>query len=155
MPEDLRADPDAAARSRRPLGHIRRLSGLRLRLRAGPVSGPLYRALVAVVGLVIIAGGLLLVPLPGPGWLIVFVGLAVLASEFQWAARLLRWGREKLTAWTRWLRERGRPAQVLVAIATLAFVVAVIWAYLAWRGVPAFVPDQIETQLDRNVPGLG
>jgi len=31
--------------------------------------------------------GLLLMPLPGPGWLIVFLGLVFLATEFPSAAR--------------------------------------------------------------------
>jgi uncharacterized protein (TIGR02611 family) len=34
--------------------------------------------------------GLLLVPLPGPGWATVFEGLGILATEFRWADRLLR-----------------------------------------------------------------
>ncbi len=32
--------------------------------------------------------GVRLVPLPGPGWLIVFLGLAILGTEFAWARRL-------------------------------------------------------------------
>ena len=35
------------------------------------------------------SSGSILVPLPGPGWLIVFAGLAILATEYVWAQRLL------------------------------------------------------------------
>lgn len=42
---------------------------------------------VFIVGWVIVAGGLVLIPLPGPGWAIVFVGFAVLATEFASAKR--------------------------------------------------------------------
>ena len=42
---------------------------------------------VAGTGLVVL--GLVLVPLPGPGWAVVIAGLAVLATEFTWAAWLL------------------------------------------------------------------
>ena len=32
--------------------------------------------------------GLVLVPLPGPGWVVVALGVALLGTEFAWAARL-------------------------------------------------------------------
>jgi uncharacterized protein (TIGR02611 family) len=47
-----------------------------------------YRLVVALAGLTVIVVGLILVPLPGPGWLIVFVGVAILGSEFPAAHRL-------------------------------------------------------------------
>jgi uncharacterized protein (TIGR02611 family) len=37
-----------------------------------------------------------LVPLPGPGWLIVFAGLAILATEYVWAQRLLNYAKTKV-----------------------------------------------------------
>ena len=49
-----------------------------------------YRLLVALAGLTVIVIGLILVPLPGPGWLIVFVGVATLGTEFPAAHRLTR-----------------------------------------------------------------
>ncbi len=42
-----------------------------------------------VVGLALAAGGLLLVPAPGPGWLVTFLGLGLLGSEFGPVARVL------------------------------------------------------------------
>ena len=47
--------------------------------------GVAYRVAVAILGFAIIVTGLALIPLPGPGWLIVFAGLAVLSTEFAWA----------------------------------------------------------------------
>jgi len=47
-----------------------------------------YRLLVAAAGVSVVVVGLILVPLPGPGWLIVFVGVAVLGTEFPAAHRL-------------------------------------------------------------------
>ncbi|MWC00380.1 TIGR02611 family protein [Agromyces sp. MMS17-SY077] len=63
------------------------LHAFRERLRAHPVLRRWYRGAVAVAGVLVMLLGLVLVPLPGPGWLIVFAGLAVLATEFAWAAR--------------------------------------------------------------------
>lgn len=47
-----------------------------------------YRLAVGAVGAMTLGLGLLLVPLPGPGWLVVFVGLAILGTEFGWAGHL-------------------------------------------------------------------
>lgn len=46
------------------------------------------KAGVGAVGLVTIALGVVLVPLPGPGSLVIFGGLTVLGSEFPTARRL-------------------------------------------------------------------
>jgi uncharacterized membrane protein len=50
------------------------------------------RLIVAVIGVTILLIGLALVVLPGPAFVVVPVGLAILASEFAWA-RLIRRGR--------------------------------------------------------------
>jgi uncharacterized protein (TIGR02611 family) len=47
-----------------------------------------YRALIAVVGFSIVLFGIALLVLPGPGWLFIFSGLAVLGLEFHFAHRL-------------------------------------------------------------------
>lgn len=51
-------------------------------------SGPVRRAGVAVLGVVVILIGIPMIPLFGPGWLVVFTGLAILGREFDWANRL-------------------------------------------------------------------
>jgi uncharacterized protein (TIGR02611 family) len=47
------------------------------------------RIVVLVVGLALVALGIALIPLPGPGLLVSVGGLAVLATEFVWAERML------------------------------------------------------------------
>lgn len=47
------------------------------------------RLAVALVGSTILAFGLLLVFLPGPAFVVIPIGLAVLALEFAWARRWL------------------------------------------------------------------
>ena len=47
------------------------------------------RAAVLALGLALLAAGLVLLVLPGPGLLLIIAGLAVLASEFAWAEHLL------------------------------------------------------------------
>ena len=47
------------------------------------------RTAVVVVGAVLVAAGIALLVLPGPGLLLIVAGLAVLATEFVWAERAL------------------------------------------------------------------
>lgn len=49
------------------------------------------KPLVGMIGTILIVLGLLLIPLPGPGWLIVFGGLALLATEFVVAEKARVW----------------------------------------------------------------
>ncbi|WP_297371432.1 TIGR02611 family protein [Cryobacterium sp.] len=65
-----------------------------------------YRVLVAAAGLTIIVVGLILVPLPGPGWLIVFLGVAVLGTEFPAAHRLTQLVRRQAGRVRQWWRAR-------------------------------------------------
>ncbi len=45
---------------------------------------------------VLMAGIILALPLvPGPGVLLIFLGLTILSQEFVWAKRVLDWAREK------------------------------------------------------------
>ncbi|WP_270888136.1 TIGR02611 family protein [Pedococcus sp. 5OH_020] len=125
----------------------------RRRIRSNPHSHRIYRWVVAVVGLLIVAGGVVLLPLPGPGWVIIFLGLAVWASEFEWARRLLRFARDKVRAWGEWLQPKPLWVKGLVGLATAAVVAVVFWALFAVSGVPGFLPDAARDWL-RSLPGL-
>ena len=48
------------------------------------------RLVVLVVGLTVVAAGIAMLVTPGPGWLTILAGLAILATEFVWAGRLLK-----------------------------------------------------------------
>ena len=45
---------------------------------------------VAVIGSTVLALGIALIVLPGPAFVVIPLGLAILATEFLWARRLLR-----------------------------------------------------------------
>ena len=55
-----------------------------------------WRAIVAVVGFTLVLLGIALLVLPGPAFIVIPLGLAVLASEFVWARRLLKSVRARL-----------------------------------------------------------
>jgi uncharacterized protein (TIGR02611 family) len=48
------------------------------------------RIVVLLLGVTLILFGAVLLVMPGPGWLVILAGLAVLALEFVWAQRLLK-----------------------------------------------------------------
>ena len=54
------------------------------------------RVIVAVTGGAVLLTGLLMLVLPGPALVVIPSGLAILALEFRWAARLLREVRRRI-----------------------------------------------------------
>ncbi|MBN1903556.1 MAG: PGPGW domain-containing protein [Deltaproteobacteria bacterium] len=48
------------------------------------------RVIVIVIGFTILLVGIAMIVLPGPAFIVIPLGLAVLATEFIWARRLLK-----------------------------------------------------------------
>lgn len=88
-----------------------------------------WRVGVTVVGGVVLAGGVVLIPYPGPGWLVVFAGLAILAIEYPWARRVLHYARAKYDAWAEWLKRQPLPIRLLVLALTAAVVLVTLWLF--------------------------
>jgi uncharacterized protein (TIGR02611 family) len=144
--DDVRSDdgPGDGAEDDNPVdprGWGRRFQAWRESIRARPRTYRIYRLVVGIVGFAIVAGGLALVPLPGPGWVIVFLGLALLATEFEWAARVEQFARDQVKAWTRWLGDQPLVVRVLIGLLTFAFVVAAVYGLFVLTGVPGWIPD--------------
>jgi uncharacterized protein (TIGR02611 family) len=116
----------------------------RREIRRRPAALAAYRAVVFSVGIVLVIGGLVMVPLPGPGWLVVILGLAILASEFEPAQRALDFVKAKVRAWERWVRSEPWWVQGFFALLTAAFVTGVVWVSLRISGVPTWLPDAVE-----------
>jgi uncharacterized protein (TIGR02611 family) len=102
-----------------------------------------YRIAVGVVGALIVAVGIVAIPLPGPGWLIVIAGLFVLATEFLWAERLLEFTKKHVKRWTDWVGDQPVWVRILIALATAAFVYGVLVVTLHVLGVPHWVPGWV------------
>ncbi len=88
------------------------------------------------LGWTVVGVGVVMLVLPGPGWAAVFLGLAILGSEFAWAHQLLRRSRA-------WAREAARRASdpahrrlnaVVLSAGLVMLGVAVTW-YLAAYGL--------------------
>jgi uncharacterized protein (TIGR02611 family) len=54
------------------------------------------RLIIAVVGFTVLAIGLAMIVLPGPAFIVIPLGLAILATEFIWARNLLKKVKNKL-----------------------------------------------------------
>jgi len=102
--QDLEHDVAEGERPDRPIRRMLRV--IRRAIDRRPVLRRAYRVLVAVLGGAVTAGGLLLVPLPGPGWLVVFLGLAILGTEFAWAKRLAAFTKRRLARFWAWWQAR-------------------------------------------------
>jgi uncharacterized protein (TIGR02611 family) len=69
--------------------------------------GAVYRIAVAVAGFLVLAAGVAMLVLPGPGLIVCGVGLGLLALEFRWAERLLLRVADKSAAVLDRLRRKG------------------------------------------------
>lgn len=97
-------DLSRAQRLAQPIGRFMRR--WRAAIESKPWLNLVYKIIITVLGLLVVAIGLILVPLPGPGWLIVFVGMTILGSEYHWARRLTSWLRMQLARFWAWWKAR-------------------------------------------------
>lgn len=123
----------------------------RAKIRANPQSHFMYRWLVFGVGLVIVVTGLILVPLPGPGWLIVIIGLLIWSSEFDRAQWILDFVRDKLRLWNAWVMTQHWVVRVGLGLLTFAFVCAVVWLAVRISGYVTVLPEPYESWVRDNL----
>ena len=77
--------------------------------------GVIIRSLRAVGGIMIIGAGIALLPLPGPGWVIIIIGLSML--PFAWAKRTIRLIRRQIPG----IPEDGRiPTRTWIIMGVIA-----------------------------------
>lgn len=130
-PDDQRQAPEetAASGSRGPVGRFIYANVRRAR-----------RIAVFIIGVTIVLFGCALFFTPGPAIVVIPAGLAVLATEFLWARRLLRHFRDRAVAISNSrvrLGEGSRPQVISVALLGGAFLYQLGWAWLA--SVPQIV----------------
>jgi uncharacterized protein (TIGR02611 family) len=122
----------------------------RRKIRAHPRKFFFYRIAVAIAGSLLIILGGITGPVPGPGGIpLVLLGLAVWASEFDWAHRLLQWFKQQLHNARGW----PRPRQVLGWIIFFLAIGVIAYGYLAIIEVPGWLPHLVAGWL-RQLPGV-
>jgi uncharacterized protein (TIGR02611 family) len=92
----------------------------------------IVRAAVALAGFVVVLAGLAMIPLPGPGLLIVAAGLAILALEFAWAERWLERTIEQVDAAGDKVKRASRAQQIILGLLVVLAVAAVVTLAYAW-----------------------
>lgn len=85
------------------------------------------KVLVAIIGGTVVLVGIITIPYPGPGWLTVFIGLGILATEFKWAAGVLKYARGKYDLWVEWLARQSWWIKAFVSCLVGLVVVVTIW----------------------------
>lgn len=85
------------------------------------------KILIGIAGGLVLVVGIVAIPYPGPGWLIVFSGLAILSTEFVWAKRILHYSRGKYDEWQAWLTRQKGWVRALFWFLTATVVVATLW----------------------------
>ncbi|MFZ2176685.1 MAG: TIGR02611 family protein [Rhodococcus sp. (in: high G+C Gram-positive bacteria)] len=99
----------------------------RAHIAARPSLDHAYRVAVGGFGSVVLVAGLVAIPYPGPGWLIVFAGLGILASEFTWAHRLLHYARARYDRFLAWFSRQSLVVRGAGALMTCVVVVTTLW----------------------------
>ena len=133
---DADADTDAApAEGERRNVVVRAAERFRARIRRNKVLNTTWRVAVSVVGAVVLLAGLVMMVTPGPGWLAIVLGFAILATEFVWARRaLLRARHAAHVAKRKALDPRVRRRNQIVLAAVLVLAAAACITYLAVFG---------------------
>lgn len=127
----------------------------RRRIREDPRKHRIYRGLVGFVGvfLILLAGATGW--LPGPGGIpLALLGLAVLASEFEWAQRLLEWAKDRVRQMARWTARQPVWVRAFGGVFTAIGIGVAIWFSLRLFGIPGWAPNGV-TNFLTGVPGLG
>ena len=101
-------------------------TGTRESTEAEARSHVLVRVGRMAVGTIVVIIGIIMMPLPGPGALVVAGGLVILARDVAWADRLLRYFRHKMPG----VPADGkipRSSLITMAVLGLAGVLASLW----------------------------
>ncbi|MEV4613649.1 TIGR02611 family protein [Kitasatospora sp. NPDC049258] len=102
-------------------------------IRRSPALHRTWRVIVFLAGLAVVGLGVVLLPLPGPGWVVILLGMGVWATEFVWAQRVLRWTRRKVAeAAHRAMDPKVRRRNLALTALVLVLIAAAAGWYL-WR----------------------
>jgi uncharacterized protein (TIGR02611 family) len=101
--------------------------------------GLLFRLGFGVLGALVLLAGLVMLVTPGPAFVLIPIGLAMLSMEFVWAERLLAKSLEQAAVAQQKAAQTTRTQRMLAAIATLLAIAAAVLAVL-WWDVP-LLPD--------------
>lgn len=85
------------------------------------------QVIVGLVGWFVLLVGVVMIPYPGPGWVVVFVGLSILATEFVWAAQIHDYAHGKYDIWQYWYGRQPIYIKSIFWFLTFATAVVTVW----------------------------
>lgn len=136
---DVSADDGTPPRVR-----FRRLKAFHERLHANPLSGMITKIVVTAIGALVLLTGLVMIVTPGPGIVAIVLGLAILASEWPWAERLMHRVRDRARRAAQHARDLDpavrRRRTILTAVAAV-LVVGGVTLYVVNFGWPGWLHD--------------
>ena len=93
------------------------------------------RILYGLVGFTLLLAGIAMLVAPGPAFVVIPIGLAILSLEFRWAENMLEKSLEQADKAAQKASETSRMQRILAAIATaLGIAAVVVWAL--WGDIP-------------------
>jgi uncharacterized protein (TIGR02611 family) len=95
-----------------------------------------YRALFGLAGAIVLLGGLVMLVTPGPAFVLIPIGLAMLSMEFAWAASALDKALEQAQAAQEKAARTSTRQRVLMIVAGLLVLAAVVAAAEYWNVGP-------------------
>ena len=100
---------------------------------------PLFRIAFGIGGVLVTLAGVIMLVTPGPAFVLIPIGLAMLSMEFVWAERLLVKSLEQAAVAQEKAAQTTRTQRILAAVATVLAIAAAVLAVL-WWDVP-LLPD--------------
>lgn len=132
----------------------RAVAGLRGRMRGRRGGVAVAKIVVGIVGTGVLLAGVSMLVLPGPGWATIVAGLAILSTEFRWAAVMRRRLVAAIVSAGTWIGRQPRWVRWLTWLAVGAVIVAAGYVSLMAVGVPGWLWDPLQRSLER-LPLIG
>ena len=102
------------------------------------------RVFIGFAGWLVILVGAVLIPFPGPGWVIVFIGFSILAREFEWAKDAKHVVESQYNDWRRWYMKQNVWIQLIFGILTFLTASVIVWLVNGY----GFIDDILHLNLD-------
>ena len=128
----MTAAPERDQPERRP-GEPELVRKLRARQAEHKQRGRLYRFAFVAVGLAVLGVGIAMLALPGPAFVVIPIGLAILSLEFAWAEQPAREGADQGRGGQAQGQSQATPLQKGLSAAAIACgVAAAVAAAIVW-----------------------
>jgi uncharacterized protein (TIGR02611 family) len=98
--------------------------------------GVVYRIAFGVAGVIVLLAGLVMLVTPGPAFVLIPIGLAMLSMEFAWAAVALDKALEQAQVAQEKAAQTSTRMRLLVAAATVLGIAALLAAAIHWHVGP-------------------